>query len=36
MDNIAASDLPPLSEATLKQIGKIYDDQIKPLVHHYW
>ena len=35
-DNIAASDLPPLSKASLKRIGKIYDDQIKPLVHHYW
>ena len=35
-DNIAASDLPPLSKASLMRIGKIYDDQIKPLVHHYW
>jgi len=35
-DNIAASDLPPLSKVSLKQIRKIYDDQIKPLVHHYW
>ena len=35
-DNIAASDLPPLSKASLKRIGKIYDGQIKPLVHHYW
>ena len=35
-DNIAASDLPPLSKVSLKRIGKIYDGQIKPLVHHYW
>jgi aryl-alcohol dehydrogenase-like predicted oxidoreductase len=35
-DNIAASDLPPLSRASLKKIGKIYDHRIKPLVHHYW
>ena len=35
-DNIAASDLPPLSKASLKKIGKLYGDQIKPLVHHYW
>ena len=35
-DNIAASDLPPLSKAALKRIGKIYDGQIKPLVHHNW
>jgi len=35
-DNIAASDLTLLSKASLKRIGKIYDGQIKPLVHHYW
>ena len=35
-DNIAASDLPALPKAALKRIGKLYDDQIKPLVHHYW
>jgi aryl-alcohol dehydrogenase-like predicted oxidoreductase len=35
-DNIAASALPPLSKASLETIGKIYDGQIKPLVHHYW
>ena len=36
MDNIVASDLPPLSQASLKRIGRIYDGQIKPLVHYYW
>ncbi len=35
-ENIAASDLSPLSRATLKKISAIYDGQIKPLVHHYW
>jgi len=35
-DNIAASDLPPLSKTSLKQISKMYEGQIKPLVHHYW
>ena len=35
-DNIAASGLPSLSKVSLKRIGKIYDGQIKPLVHHYW
>ena len=34
--NIAASDLPPLSKATLKKIDALYDAQIKPLVHQYW
>ena len=35
-DNITASDLPALSKSSLERIGKIYDGQIKPLVHHYW
>ncbi|MGO8837444.1 MAG: aldo/keto reductase [Limisphaerales bacterium] len=35
-ENIAASDLKPLSPATMKKIGALYDAQIKPLVHHYW
>jgi len=35
-DNIAASELPPLSQSSLKRIGKLYDGLIKPLVHHYW
>jgi aryl-alcohol dehydrogenase-like predicted oxidoreductase len=35
-ENIAASDLPPLSKTTLKKIGAVYDGQIKPLVHPYW
>jgi len=35
-ENIAASDLPPLSPATLKKISAIYTGQIKPLVHQYW
>ena len=35
-ENIAASDLPPLSPATMKKIGALYAAQIKPLVHQYW
>ena len=35
-ENIAASDLAPLSAGTMKKIRAIYDGQIKPLVHHYW
>ena len=35
-DNLAASKLPPLSPATLKQIRALYDAEIKPLVHPYW
>ena len=35
-ENIAASDLPPLSSATMKKIRAIYEKEIRPLVHHYW
>ncbi len=35
-ENIAASVLPPLSRDTLKQIQALYDQQVRPLVHHYW
>jgi aryl-alcohol dehydrogenase-like predicted oxidoreductase len=35
-ENIAASDLKPLSSAAMKRIQGIYDVRIKPLVHHYW
>ena len=36
LENIAASDLPPASKATLKKISALYDREIKPLVQHYW
>jgi aryl-alcohol dehydrogenase-like predicted oxidoreductase len=35
-ENLAASDLKPLSKATMKKIGAVYDAEIKPRVHHYW
>ncbi len=35
-ENLAASVLPPLSQATLKKIHALYDRRIKPLVHQYW
>ena len=35
-ENSAASDLKRLSPATLKQINRLYAQQIRPLVHHYW
>jgi aryl-alcohol dehydrogenase-like predicted oxidoreductase len=35
-ENLAASDLPPLSKATMKKIQAVYAGQIKPLVHQYW
>jgi aryl-alcohol dehydrogenase-like predicted oxidoreductase len=35
-DNILAASKPALSEATMEQVRKIYDQRIHPLVHHYW
>ena len=35
-ENIAASDMKPLSQATMKRIAALYEKEIKPLVHHYW
>ena len=35
-ENIAASDLPPLSANAMKKIRALYDAQIRPLVHQYW
>jgi aryl-alcohol dehydrogenase-like predicted oxidoreductase len=35
-ENIAASDLKPLTKATMKKISALYDAEIKPLVHQYW
>ena len=35
-ENVAAADLPPLSPATMEKIRILYDQQIRPLVHHYW
>src|SRR5271170_1436424 len=35
-ENIAASDLQPLSAATMKKIRALYDAEIRPLVHQHW
>jgi aryl-alcohol dehydrogenase-like predicted oxidoreductase len=35
-ENIAAADLPPLSAETMARVKAIYDEKIRPLVHHYW
>jgi aryl-alcohol dehydrogenase-like predicted oxidoreductase len=34
--NAAAADLPPLSAAAMTQIARLYEEQIKPLVHQRW
>jgi aryl-alcohol dehydrogenase-like predicted oxidoreductase len=35
-DNVRAADRPPLSAATMSAIDNLYQERIRPLVHHYW
>jgi aryl-alcohol dehydrogenase-like predicted oxidoreductase len=35
-ENVAAADLPALSPETMAKVKAIYDQKIRPLVHHYW
>lgn len=35
-ENMSASDLPTLSEDVMQQVKHLYDQKIRPLVHHYW
>jgi aryl-alcohol dehydrogenase-like predicted oxidoreductase len=35
-ENVAAADLSALSEATMQQVRLIYDQLVRPQVHHYW
>jgi len=35
-DNVAAADLPPLSDATMQALADIYSRYAKPLVHQRW
>lgn len=35
-DNVAAAALPPLSDATMAEVGKIYDEMIREQVHQRW
>jgi aryl-alcohol dehydrogenase-like predicted oxidoreductase len=35
-ENVSAADLPPLDDATMARIRALYDERIRPLVHHYW
>ena len=34
--NASASKYPPLNASTLKQLATVYDEKIKPHVHHLW
>ena len=35
-DNCRAADLPPLSNETMAKVRAIYEQRLKPQVHHYW
>jgi len=35
-DNCRASDLPPLSDHAMKEVRRIYDEKIRPLVQERW
>ena len=35
-ENCVASDLPPLPRETMAQVQRIYDEEIRPLVHSRW
>lgn len=35
-ENIAAADMPALSETIMAEVRRIYDQYIRELVHHYW
>ncbi len=35
-ENIAAADMPPLSDEIMAGVRGIYDQHIRALVHHYW
>jgi len=35
-ENVEAADFPALSDESMSAIDAIYDQKIKPLVHHYW
>jgi aryl-alcohol dehydrogenase-like predicted oxidoreductase len=35
-ENVAAADLPALSDSTMNQIREIYERIARPHVHHYW
>lgn len=34
--NAAASDLTPLTDAAMAEVQRVYDEMIRPLVHHRW
>lgn len=35
-ENCAASDLPVIGDAAMQAVRKLYDEKIRPLIHHRW
>ena len=35
-ENMSASDLPPLSMEVMQRVKDLYEEKVRPLVHHYW
>jgi len=35
-ENVAAADLPPLSDEVMRKVRELYEPKIRPLVHQYW
>ena len=35
-DNVAAAEMPALSEGTMQRVKEIYDRSVRPEVHHLW
>jgi aryl-alcohol dehydrogenase-like predicted oxidoreductase len=35
-DNVAAGSLPALSPETMHKVEELYNQRVRPLVHHYW
>jgi aryl-alcohol dehydrogenase-like predicted oxidoreductase len=35
-ENVAAADLPPLSDELMAKVAELYETSVKPLVHQYW
>jgi aryl-alcohol dehydrogenase-like predicted oxidoreductase len=35
-ENVGAAGLPKLSTETMEAVRRLYDERIRPMVHHYW
>jgi aryl-alcohol dehydrogenase-like predicted oxidoreductase len=35
-DNVAAAEMPPLTDEVMQRAGEIYDSHVREEVHHRW